>query len=198
MGDSLSVTIISSLPEDYVSVKDGERKTDLNKKASVVAAEAIPEPVLDSEPTKEVQQEDDEVEAGKVSATLEEIETEEAKELEIDKVNETNESAETPDIKTIDTDSGIDAEGEKSNQEVEEESADESDDQEELSKAEEAEEAEPVSPPKKVEYSSDNRRELPQGELLLDGGPKGKFEGEAPNLVDGEDLDIPAFLRKKK
>ena len=198
MGDSLSVTIISSLPEDYVSVKDGERKTDLNKKASVVAAEAIPEPVLDSEPTKEVQQEDDEVEAGKVSATLEEIETEEAKELEIDKVNETNESAENPDIKTIETDSGIDAEGEKSNQEVEEESADESDDQEELSKAEEAEEAEPVSPPKKVEYSSDNRRELPQGELLLDGGPKGKFEGEAPNLVDGEDLDIPAFLRKKK
>lgn len=37
-----------------------------------------------------------------------------------------------------------------------------------------------------------------QGELLLDGGPRGKFEGEAPNLVDGEDLDIPPFLRKRR
>lgn len=38
----------------------------------------------------------------------------------------------------------------------------------------------------------------PQGELLLEGGPKGRFEGEDPNLVEGEDLDIPPFLRKKK
>ena len=38
----------------------------------------------------------------------------------------------------------------------------------------------------------------PQGELLLEGGPKGRFEGEDPNLVGGEDLDIPPFLRKKK
>ena len=38
----------------------------------------------------------------------------------------------------------------------------------------------------------------PQGELLLEGGPKGKFEGEEPNLMEGEDLDIPPFLRRKK
>ncbi|NWK55002.1 hypothetical protein HW115_05240 [Verrucomicrobiaceae bacterium N1E253] len=38
----------------------------------------------------------------------------------------------------------------------------------------------------------------PQGELELDGGPKGKFEGEIPNVLDGEDLDIPPFLRKKR
>ncbi|MDA0767833.1 MAG: cell division protein FtsZ [Verrucomicrobia bacterium] len=38
----------------------------------------------------------------------------------------------------------------------------------------------------------------PQGELLLEGGPKGRFEGEDPNIVGGEDLDIPPFLRKKK
>lgn len=37
-----------------------------------------------------------------------------------------------------------------------------------------------------------------QAELELDGGPRGKFEGEAPNLVDGEDLDIPPYLRNKK
>lgn len=38
----------------------------------------------------------------------------------------------------------------------------------------------------------------PQGELALDGGPKGRFEGEEPNLVGGEDLDVPPFLRRKK
>ena len=55
--------------------------------------------------------------------------------------------------------------------------------------------AEPVGPPRSSRRS---KPASPQGELLLDGGPRGKFEGEAPNLVDGEDLDIPAFLRKKK
>lgn len=37
-----------------------------------------------------------------------------------------------------------------------------------------------------------------QGELELDGGPKGKFEGESPNFHEGEDLDVPAFLRKRR
>lgn len=36
-----------------------------------------------------------------------------------------------------------------------------------------------------------------QVELELDGCPRGKFEGEAPNLIDGEDLDIPPYLRNK-
>lgn len=34
-----------------------------------------------------------------------------------------------------------------------------------------------------------------QGELELDGQPKGRFEGESPNVYEGEDLDIPTFLR---
>lgn len=38
-----------------------------------------------------------------------------------------------------------------------------------------------------------------QGELLLDGSPKGRFDGEKPNTVkDGEDLDIPPYLRRRK
>ena len=37
-----------------------------------------------------------------------------------------------------------------------------------------------------------------QGELLLDGAPKGRFDGEKPNAVkDGEDLDIPPYLRRR-
>ena len=37
-----------------------------------------------------------------------------------------------------------------------------------------------------------------QNELALDSTPRGRFEGQTPNVVDGEDLDLPPFLRKKK
>lgn len=37
-----------------------------------------------------------------------------------------------------------------------------------------------------------------QGELSFEGGPRGKFEGGSPSLFEGEDLDVPAFLRKKR
>lgn len=37
-----------------------------------------------------------------------------------------------------------------------------------------------------------------QNELSLDSSPRGRFEGEDPNVLDGEDLDLPPFLRKKK
>lgn len=37
-----------------------------------------------------------------------------------------------------------------------------------------------------------------QSELSFESAPRGRFEGEAPNVVDGEDLDLPPFLRKKK
>ena len=48
------------------------------------------------------------------------------------------------------------------------------------------------------EIQASAKAKRPQDELALDGGPKGKFEGEDPNLIEGEDLDIPPFLRKKK
>jgi hypothetical protein len=38
----------------------------------------------------------------------------------------------------------------------------------------------------------------PQSELSLDSTPRGRFEGETPNVFEGEDLDLPPFLRKKK
>jgi cell division protein FtsZ len=37
-----------------------------------------------------------------------------------------------------------------------------------------------------------------QSELSLDSAPRGRFEGENPNVFEGEDLDLPPFLRKKK
>ncbi len=48
------------------------------------------------------------------------------------------------------------------------------------------------------EIQASAQAKRPQGELALDGGPKGKFDGEDPNLIEGEDLDIPPFLRNKK
>ncbi len=37
-----------------------------------------------------------------------------------------------------------------------------------------------------------------QSELSLESAPRGRFEGESPNVFEGEDLDLPPFLRKKK
>jgi len=39
---------------------------------------------------------------------------------------------------------------------------------------------------------------LSQTEMSFDGGPKGRFEGADPSVFEGEDLDVPAFLRKKR
>jgi cell division protein FtsZ len=38
----------------------------------------------------------------------------------------------------------------------------------------------------------------PTSELGFDSAPRGRFEGESPNVFEGEDLDLPPFLRKKK
>ncbi|KAB2642733.1 MAG: hypothetical protein DVB26_01620 [Verrucomicrobia bacterium] len=42
------------------------------------------------------------------------------------------------------------------------------------------------------------KSQTPQNELSFDSTPRGRFEGQVPNVVDGEDLDLPPFLRKKK
>jgi cell division protein FtsZ len=44
----------------------------------------------------------------------------------------------------------------------------------------------------------DARQPGSQSELSFDNAPKGRFEGENPNVFEGEDLDLPPFLRKKK
>ncbi len=51
-------------------------------------------------------------------------------------------------------------------------------------------------PPRRRKRERDSGTSQP--ELELDGGPKGKFEGGSPNFHEGEDLDVPAFLRKRK
>lgn len=64
----------------------------------------------------------------------------------------------------------------------------------------------PVAPPRepKVDLASslqlklDPKHPSDQDELSFKKTPRGRFEGENPNVLDGEDLDLPPFLRKKK
>lgn len=44
----------------------------------------------------------------------------------------------------------------------------------------------------------DSQQPGSQSELAFDNAPRGRFEGENPNVFEGEDLDLPPFLRKKK
>ena len=72
-----------------------------------------------------------------------------------------------------------------------------------------APEPEPAAPPKRAKKPSDAEPDPQkvklsvkatgtQSELSLDSVPRGRFEGENPNVFEGEDLDLPPFLRKKK
>lgn len=56
----------------------------------------------------------------------------------------------------------------------------------------------PVEKAPATQLKLDPKFPSPQSELPFDIAPKGRFEGENPNVFDGEDLDLPPFLRKKK
>ena len=44
----------------------------------------------------------------------------------------------------------------------------------------------------------DSKHSGGQSELSFENAPRGRFEGENPNVFEGEDLDLPPFLRRKK
>jgi cell division protein FtsZ len=58
--------------------------------------------------------------------------------------------------------------------------------------------AAPVEKSATPQLKLDPKFPSPQSELAFDSAPKGRFEGETPNVFEGEDLDLPPFLRKKK
>jgi cell division protein FtsZ len=60
------------------------------------------------------------------------------------------------------------------------------------------EEAAKPAPKPTTELKLDSKKPGSQSELAFESAPRGRFEGENPNVVDGEDLDLPPFLRKKK
>ena len=153
MGDSLSVTLISALPEDQLT-KISSAPVIAKKPTEEPAIEES-EPVSKEEPVEELIEKEEapsseETESEKPEELIEEIHIEEI----VEEVNEEEEPKDEP----------------------------EEPDHSEPDKESDTTKAEPVAQP----------------ELLLDGAPKGKFEGETPNFHDGEDLDIPPFLRKKR
>ncbi len=54
------------------------------------------------------------------------------------------------------------------------------------------------SPPPPVPLQLDSKHPGSQSELAFEKAPRGRFEGENPNVFEGEDLDLPPFLRKKR
>ena len=237
MGDSLSVTIISSLPESQLHSRDEvpvievhtskpepkEEPKAASAPASVAETVTTPEPEPAPEPTPEPEEEpevfgadtmrvtlkqepapvmeepeplleedeEDSYEEESVTLSLNEepVEAEdEDEEVYFEEETVVYDEVETPDYQDPEED---EEEGEYPHEEPTQASQDAVADLDFSQKAdlnlEPAPHPEPAPKPK-----------VPQGELALDGGPRGKFEGEAPNLFEGEDLDIPPFMRKKR
>jgi len=55
-----------------------------------------------------------------------------------------------------------------------------------------------LSAPEIPKLKLDTKFSTPQSELAFETTPRGRFEGADPSVIDGEDLDLPPFLRKKK
>ena len=231
MGDKLSVTIISALPE--AMLLQGKSGTD-QKSAAVKSAPSVEAPAKIEKPAvpdKEVRLSTPPVQDDKVKK-LEPFELEENDEEAIVARAKTQSGkiilSTVPALSAIENDKlaakeAAQEESVEKGKVVEEAPATVIEDkadtvEEETNKSEDKEKVEELEK-EKIDSSPSNsspsvtelppRRDLnvgvdtaekkkkPQAELALDGGPKGKFSGEEPNLVDGEDLDIPPFLRNK-
>ena len=210
MGDSLSITLVSALPES---------KLISRKETSVVTADSIPEPVATDESSDSDEALEEESEERHLPELVDlAVEKEDESELELaaeeqEVLNEmSDEENEEDDAVSDDAPDDSVADEEDGSTETEEEAMPslvfEQDEIEEDDINEEAVSDEEELPTVGIfapDASGDDSAKLvgsskknPQGELELDGGPKGKFEGETPNFLDGEDLDIPPFLRKKR
>jgi cell division protein FtsZ len=191
MKDALSVTIISALPEERLQ--------------AVPYVEEIAEP---DEPVAEEVNQEEEAPDSKAGADVEEEIRSEAKDPVLSLVEEEPEGLE-------DEESGEEIEDDEAEEEsivAEEDIEFEPDELDDfaapglkvISDKEEPEpeafaDPEPVQDPEpEIEEFVATKSTDNQGELLLEGAPKGRFDGESPNVVkDGEDLDIPPYLRKR-
>ncbi len=204
MGDSMSVTIISSLPEDVLldsppsSVVVQEETTGRADEPTFV--ETLKVPLTSVAALEQAQPEKSQNTDSSVKETVDTKTT--------DKQSHATEvSAETTDIETKeDLKNKVEETLAvlKQKEENEENEASEEKEVAESSEAVESSEAEEEANKSEEELSEEELSEeearkisAAQGELSLDGGPKGKFEGEVPNVVDGEDLDVPPFMRKR-
>lgn len=207
MEDQLSITLVSSLPEERMRGKASDSEPGSSKKAASLEPsmgfEAPPEPETVEEPEPEEesapafeQESPDDLEPDDQPVEPEpELTEPELEEVQPEPIEEPEEEP------------SFFAESEP--EEPEEEMVDlapepEPVEADEIPFAESSFEDKPTK--KKAKITEDGGDLFggaltggkSQSELSLDGGPKGRFEGADPSLIDGEDLDVPAFLRKKR
>lgn len=230
MGDNLSVTLVSALPEDKLNPVEvrglvaDEESDDLDgiaTQAAIDAASALIESPEDEdimEPSEGFAASDEgfaEV-TGAAEVPMGEMEDFAPGEAAVDEEATHDEAVVRDEDTAIDEDTGF---GSSSEHDEDDSFLGKSDDQAPFAETEagndssdepsdgapwqeEALEHEDEEPqPEKKSFlppRRDRKKKTSQGELELDGGPKGKFEGESPNFHEGEDLDIPPFLRKKR
>jgi cell division protein FtsZ len=193
MKDELSVTIISALPEERLQavpvtsrleeeIEDVEEVEEVFDELEEVEAEAEIEEEPESESEPEPEPEKKESVLSLVEEESEGLEDEESEEIEDEQDEDESVEAEEEHDLEIDEPEDFAAPGLK----VIQDEAPVEEAVEEPDREPEPEEVVAQKPPGN------------QGELLLGGGPKGRFDGESPNVVkDGEDLDIPPYLRKR-
>ena len=162
---------------------------------------------LTQEAEEELELEEEPESLGNVSSTSQIEENEELPQIEEPVVtaseNEDRPFAE-PDLvqseKSVAPISDIDEpqEAEAASTEVTEVTEDSSKDEVEEEAEEKPEAKKEIDPKNSPELKLDSKAPGPQSELELNNTPRGRFEGENPNVFEGEDLDLPPFLRKKK
>lgn len=258
MNDQLSITLVSSLPEERLrqlqprgeagaaiaTVSSLEPSVGFDAEEEKPELEVVPEP--EPEVVEVVEKSIPESEPEMISITapgvdddswLQTSEKEEVAEVPEEVSEKTEEKDEEKDEEEADDEeSGFFAEpeseeeSEEPEEEVVEAKADQSDDEEAPfaeSDGDTKPTKSPIPKPNKAESAKRKYREPktgedeifdseldgeeensdekpakkpgdPQGELSFEGGPRGRFEGASPSVFEGEDLDVPAFLRKKR
>lgn len=210
MGDSLSVTIISSLPDSGFSnsVEPTVEIEEVVKVAEVEQGVVATKEVSEVEPVAEEREEAIAEEVTEVAPSLIEVASEGNL---LDKLEEMTQELEEEVIEVAE-ESLLDEEdaelpGEAEEPEVElDQVVEAAEDPATVEDYDEPEEVDEMTMFEELEKevkddlidSAVKSSKGSQEELDLDGGPRGKFDGEAPNLVDGEDLDIPPYLRNKR
>lgn len=212
MGDQLSITLVSSLPEERLRQRppgaagrdqeqtpdepasaesefgfDAEAKAPAGEPTAEAPGEskreeAQTEPTPPAGPTDETSEAEDDAESADGEAVQPRVEADPESDPETDRSDEpADEPAELP--------------VGKSEPGPDEESAPADEDPDLDREPPFAEE--PTAPAAEPE---DERSKSPtaQPELHFEGRPRGRFEGADPSVVEGEDLDVPAFLRKKR
>lgn len=208
MGDSLSVTLVSALPENRLISR--EEKIEAEPELLVIEELEVSNVVEEAEPDEKVsltEELGDEAGDDLISKDDEpEVEQEKIQDDEPSLLSDEvpGEDSEESIFQTEDDEAEALAEAEVTIPDFEQGEEDLLEMPDEV-QAESLNEGDEASVPEEVaELASELtapvsvRGKDPQGELELDGGPKGKFEGESPNVLDGEDLDIPPFLRKRR